>query len=141
MAQEDILRKLVRYAMEMILLFGRDGKIVYANEAAKQQIAAGEDLMGHSIADIFPNNFTENLTGIDMNCSLGHKRQDMMAYRLNMTCFPVEVQVMACEEEPDTYLCMGIDASERVMLDKKIPAPCSAALPTIFSACRTTGSR
>ena len=120
MAQEDILRKLVRYAMEMILLFGRDGKIVYANEAAKQQIAAGEDLMGHSIADIFPNNFTENLTGIDMNCSLGHKRQDMMAYRLNMTCFPVEVQVMACEEEPDTYLCMGIDASEKVMLDKKI---------------------
>ena len=44
----------------------------------------------------------------------------MMAYRLNKTCFPVDVQIMNCEEEPDTYLCMGIDAAEKVMLDKKI---------------------
>ena len=120
MAQEDILRKLVRYAMEMILLFKRDGTIVYANEAAKQQIAAGEDLIGYFVSDIFPNNFTQTTTGIDMKCTLGHDKQDMIAYRLNKTCFPVEVQVMSCEEEPGTYLCMGNDASEKVMLEKKI---------------------
>ena len=44
----------------------------------------------------------------------------MMAYRLNKTCFPVDVQIMNCEEEPDTYLCMAIDTSEKIMLEKKI---------------------
>lgn len=120
MAQEDILRLSMKYAMEMILLFKRDGKIIYANEAAKQQIAAGEELKGYCIVDIFPNNFTGTMTGIDIECILWGKRQDMMAYRLNKTCFPVDVQIMNCEEEPDTYLCMAIDTSEKIMLEKKI---------------------
>ena len=120
MAQEDILRLSMKYAMEMILLFKRDGKIIYANEVAKQQIAAGEELKGYCIVDIFPNNFTGTMTGIDIECILWGKRQDMMAYRLNKTCFPVDVQIMNCEEEPDTYLCMAIDTSEKIMLEKKI---------------------
>lgn len=120
MAQEDIFRLSMRYAVEMILFFKSSGKIIYANEAARQQLAAGEELTGSLITDIFPGDFTETENGIHTECALGMEQQETTAYRLNKTCFPVSVRFMICEEEPDTYLCMGLDLSEKVMLEKKI---------------------
>lgn len=120
MAQEDIFRLSMRYAVEMILFFKSSGKIIYANEAARQQLASGEELTGSLITDIFPNDFTVAENGIHTECDLGMEQQETVAYRLNKTCFPVSVRFMVCEEEQDTYLCMGLDLSEKVMLEKKI---------------------
>ena len=45
------------HALEMVLLFGKDGKITYANHSAKQLLEYGEELNGRLISEIFPGEF------------------------------------------------------------------------------------
>ncbi len=120
MVQEDLLHFFVKNALEIILIFNRQGKIVYANESAKQQIAAGKELCGNSITDIFPGNFKKTETGFEADCNFGMDKQELMAYRENKTCFPLRARIMICEEIPGTYFCMGYDNSERIMMEKKM---------------------
>ncbi len=122
MIQEDIYQFAVKQAMEMIILFENDGKIVYANESAKSHLEY-EELCGCFIEDIFPGEFRNVHINFDINFDtdyeFGEKLRDMTAYRKNKTCFPVKTQMLRCEGSTDTYICMAYDVSEAKFLEKK----------------------
>ena len=117
MTQEGMHHLYAKYAMEMILVFHNDGTILYANETARQNIAAGEELNGHNMEELFPNDFDDTM---DMESILVGTGQEKMIYRLNRTCFPVNMKIIRCEENVETYLCMAVDISEKKLLEKKI---------------------
>ena len=60
--EERIFHLALDYALEVVLVFGDDGKIVYANHAAMEQLEFGTDILNHYIEDIFPNEF-QTMTG------------------------------------------------------------------------------
>ena len=43
-----------------------------------------------------------------------------MAYRTNLTCFPVEAKIVAGGEDSQTYICMANDVLEKEFLNKEI---------------------
>lgn len=120
MVQEALLQFFVKNALEIVLIFDRQGKIIYANESAKQQLAAGNELCGGFITDIFPGNFKKTETGFEADCDFRMDPQELMAYRENKTCFPLRARIINCEEISGIYFCMGYDDSEKVMMEKKM---------------------
>ena len=94
MTQESIFHFFMDNALEIALLFEKNGKIIYANESAKQQLSDGEEWKGCLISDIFPAVFEMTDSGLRANCSFGQERQEMMAYRKNKTCFPVKTRML-----------------------------------------------
>ena len=118
--RDGVFRFALDYALEMVLLFGKDGKITYANHAAKQLLEYGDDLIGRGMGEIFPGEFrNDNGTFIDWESAIG-RMKDAMAYRKNQTCFPVQLQFGRMEEEPFLYFCMGINTTDRELLSQKV---------------------
>ena len=115
--QDSIFRFSMDNALEMAFIFENNGKIIYANKSAKQQLSYGEDCF---ISEIFPEAFEVTDNGLAANCSFGMELQEMMAYRRNKTCFLVAARILQFSQEPSVYLCMAYDISERNMLEKKI---------------------
>lgn len=101
--------------LEMFLLFDTEGTILYANAAAREKLEYGEALCGCHIADIFPNEFRKKEKGFSTEYSFGEALQRLMAYRKNLTCFPVEVR-MIWDEDQAAYLCMARDVLEKEFL-------------------------
>ncbi len=96
----------VENALEVVIIFRKDGTIEYANEAAKKHFEY-EAFHGMNINDIFP----KVLTG-DMQ-----EEQELMAYRRNKTCFPMRVKFSLYE---DKYICMASDVTNERFLEKEI---------------------
>lgn len=120
MIQQNVLYFSMEHALEIVLVFNGDGKIVYANESAKEHIASGKELRGYSIMDIFPDSFVKTETDLEVRCELGTEIQELIAYRDNKTCFPVQARVMSYGNSEDIYLCIGYDSSKENMLEKKV---------------------
>ncbi len=110
---------LVNDALEMILIFDRMGKISYANTAAETKLEYGSELCGKNICDIFPNDFRKDGESFETNYRFGGEIQNLMAYRKNLTCFPVEVK-MDSRTDNGTYVCMANDALEKEHLGREI---------------------
>ncbi len=119
MERDDSSLNLVRDALEMILIFDRTGKISYANTAAKTKLEYGSELCGRNISDIFPNDFRVEGERFKTEYLFGSEIRSLMAYRKNLTCFPVEAKI---NDEADTgmYVCMANDALEKEHLGKEI---------------------
>lgn len=120
MKQEGIYFFSTNRAMEMILVFDTGGTIIYSNEKAKVLLEYGEELCGKPIADIFYRFADMDIDGLVKECSNEGKTIDMMAYRMNKTCFPVKVQIIQSEEAPDKYICMALDMTQSTFLEKKM---------------------
>lgn len=101
--------------LEMFLLFDTEGTILYANAAAKGKLEYGDGLCGCHIASVFPNEFQKEETGFTTEYSFGEALQRLMAYRKNLTCFPVEARIL-WDEEHNTYMCMAHDVLEKEFL-------------------------
>lgn len=119
MKQDDIFRFSMDHALEMIFIFEGDGRITYANEAAKQQLEYGEELCGQLVRDIFPGEFRNIETRFESDYEFGPEVRHMTAYRRNRTCFPVMLRMLKSEENPGVYFCMAYDASKETFLEKK----------------------
>ncbi len=50
----------------------------------------------------------------------GHKLQSLVAYRKNLTCFPVEARIIESEEQKEKYICMANDVLEKEYLNREI---------------------
>ena len=107
-------------ALELVLIFDKNGNIVYANSAAKQKLEYGDALCGTPISEIFPNSFSVTENGFHTDYEFGEKLQDLMAYRKNRTCFCVEAKILEDQNEEGNYVCMANDASKRDFLEKEI---------------------
>ncbi|MCI9377986.1 MAG: hypothetical protein HFI06_05535 [Eubacterium sp.] len=104
----------VEDALEMVLMFGSDGVISYANAAAKKKLEYADDICGRQIRDVFPN---ADVPGGD---TVGQELKKYVAYRKNLTCFPVEAKIVQNSCSPGTYICMAIDTIEKEFLIKEI---------------------
>ena len=78
-------------ALEIVLIFDQGGMISYANVSAKNKLEFGDDLCGRHISEIFPNAFRQAEKGFETEYSFGEEVQNLVAYRKNRTCFPVEI--------------------------------------------------
>lgn len=120
MMQQDIFQFVAGLALEMILIFERDGKIIYANDAAKERLEYGEELCGCNIAEIFPGEFRNTNINIDTDYKFSMDVQEIIAYRQNKTCFSVKARMLRWEEQPGTYICMFYDNSKMDFLEKQV---------------------
>ncbi|RKI42945.1 hypothetical protein D7V86_00135 [bacterium D16-51] len=107
-------------ALEMIFIFDSAGIIFYANAAAKKKLERKSDLCGKHISDVFPNTFKHTEGGFETEYPFGKEVQDLLAYRTNLTCFPVEAKIEADENNPNIYICMANDVLEKEFLNKEI---------------------
>lgn len=110
----------VKDALEMILLFDETGKISYANDIAEKNLAYDEGLYNRCISDIFPNEFKNTEHGLETDYPFGPEIQHIVAYRQNLTCFPVEARIIKSTIQPDIYICMVNDTLERDHLSREI---------------------
>lgn len=117
--EQELCRFSMEYALEMIIVFDNEGKVVYANAAARQHLEYGEELCGCFIGDIFPGEFHNMTEAFDEDYPFGTKVRDVSAYRKNRTCFPCRVRMMKWEGQPGAYLCMAYDSSEKDFMEKR----------------------
>lgn len=107
-------------ALEMILMFDRTGRISYGNDTARHKLEYENDLYGRHISEIFPNTFQYSEDGFVSDFSFGDEIQNLVAYRKNLTCFPVEARIVLSGSSPDVYICMANDMLERNFLNREI---------------------
>ncbi len=118
----------VEHALEMALIFGADGRISYANAQAKKKLEYedGDDLTAKDIWDIFPNAFQKcsstpsDGVGFTTGCSFGNETYNLVAYRKNLTCFPVEARLLKSTVQPGAYICLANDILEKEFLAKEV---------------------
>ncbi|MCM1386789.1 MAG: ATP-binding protein [Bacillus sp. (in: Bacteria)] len=107
-------------ALEMIFVFDRTGKISYANAAARKKLEYTDELCGRYISDIFPNTFETGEDGFTTDYQFGSELQSLVAYRKNLTCFPVEAKIIESSRHQNTYICMANDILEKEYLNREI---------------------
>lgn len=119
MEQENLFQFLIEHTLEIVFLFDGQGRITYANEAAKQQLAYQDEICGCMISEIFPGEFWIADNGFETNCSFSPEVLQMMAYRKNRTCFMVEARIMKYGYVPAVYLCLAHNISKQLFFEKK----------------------
>ena len=113
----------VEDALEMIFIFSAAGRISYANGAARKKLGYEEQTRGNGLAgrhmeEIFPNTFRASRDGFETRCLFGEETQHLVAYRRNLTCFPVEAKLLSTGS--GDYICMANDILEREHLGREI---------------------
>lgn len=107
-------------ALEMVLMFDGTGKISYANAAARKKLEYESGLCDRNICDVFPNTFKVSENGFETDYPFGEEQQSLVAYRRNLTCFPVEARIISSSTQPQMYICMANDMLEKEFLSKEI---------------------
>lgn len=117
--EERVFRLALDQALEIVLMFGDDGKITYANQSAMEQLEFGTDILNRYIEDIFPNEFQTMTGSFLMKKNFTREKADIMAYRKNQTCFLMRTVFTKVQENPPRYLCQGYNLSEQQILERK----------------------
>lgn len=107
-------------ALEMVLMFDRTGEISYANTAAKQKLEYGDELCGRHISVVFPNTFKASEKGFETEYLFGSGSRQLVAYRKNLTCFPVETRIVSSDAASTSYICMANDILEKEYLTREV---------------------
>ena len=111
---------LLENALEIIIAFDQAGIISYANAVAEEKLGGREeDLCGRRIGEIFPNRIKACANGLETSFPFGNEVQNLLAYRINNTCFPVEAKVVY-DDVSGLYICMANDILEREHLGREI---------------------
>lgn len=120
-------------AIGIVIIFDGSGVIVYANQAAKQNLEYGEGLCGCLITEIFPGEFRMVNGYLIVETEITGQPQDLMAYRKNRTCFPIRVKIVSYDrkqaediyenlnnyKKQQIYVCTAMDVSTENFLEKK----------------------
>ncbi len=106
-------------ALEMILVFDGKGTIIYANAVAREKLGYNVEICGISIGAVFPNSFEQSEDGFQTEYQFGGGIQNLMAYRKNLTCFPVETRILKNDGQ-GLYICLANDILEKEYLNREI---------------------
>ncbi len=118
---ERISLFLMEKALEIVLAFDSSGKITYVNNSGRKKLGYEEGgLCGRHISDVFPNTFQDSGGGFATGFVFGDEPQNLIAYRKNLTCFPVEARIMERDDNPRLYLCMANDILEKEFLGREV---------------------
>ncbi len=108
-------------ALEMIIMFDGAGKVAYANAIARQKLEYEDDLCGVHISSVFPNTFQETEIITEEKCVTGRDFRNLVAYRKNHTCFPVEARITHSDDGgKDVYICMANDILKKEYLSREV---------------------
>ena len=120
MHQNNFSRYVLEHMGELVITFDDRGLISYGNKIAEEKLEFAHQLSGTHISEIFPNEFMETEDGFKTKVVFGTDvLQNLMAYRLNKTCFPVEVKFSEMNENFE-YVCIMKDITNRNFLEKRI---------------------
>ena len=128
MLPKELFQFSLNNTSEIVMIFNAEGVIIYANEAAERELEYKNQVCGHSITDIFPEQFEPAENSLVIRCKAFVEPQNAMAYRGNRTCFPVKIRLFrydgaseagASSEKGPLYLCTAYDTSLEVFFEKK----------------------
>ena len=120
MRQDNFSRYVLDHMSELVICFDDRGLISYGNKIAEEKLEFVNQLSGTHISEIFPNEFTETEEGFETKVVLGTDVvQNLMAYRLNKTCFAVEAKFSTMNDDFE-YVCIMHDITNRNFLEKRI---------------------
>lgn len=119
MIDTAVFRQTMDLALEMVLIFDAQGRILYANRAADTLLEYDRGVTDRSIADVFPSAFSREQGVLVRSIELGDALQSLTAYRGNRTCFEVEAKITDCEEQSGMFLCMAQDATKQNYYEKR----------------------
>ncbi len=114
--KEDFFR-FADVALEIILRFDRDGKILYGNSQAKKDLGYGEELTRISLLELFPTELQQEKYEDGMLLDTMAAMRESMMYRKNGTCFPV---CMTTIVEGEQNLLFAINVAQRVETERKL---------------------
>lgn len=120
MQQEEYGRYLYDDTLEMVIIFDRAGKISYLNKSARKKLEYEDELLGTPIGSIFPNAFEVSGDHLSWKESGEDQIHNLVAYRKNTTCFPVEVKIVHSDVLSDEYICMANDILKREFLSREV---------------------
>ncbi len=107
-------------ALELVLIFEQSGKILYANTEAEKNLEYQGNLCGRKISDIFPGAFKEEEGRVVTDYPFGREPHKLIAYRKNLTCFPVRARIIEAEGREGTYICMANVIVEEESLGREV---------------------
>ena len=118
MKYENLTQYVVEHMDEMIVCFDQNGVVTYGNPAAGVRLEYGEELIGTHISEIFPNAFWVADPGFGTDVEFNEENYELMAYRYNKTCFPIDAKFI--DTKDGNYLCLSKDITRRAFLEKRI---------------------
>lgn len=118
MKYENLTQYVVEHMDEMMVCFDQNGLVTYGNKAASERLEYGDALVGTHISEIFPNAFWLAEPGFGTDIEFNEQSYDLMAYRMNKTCFPIDAKFTDVLD--GTYLCLSKDITRRAFLEKRI---------------------
>lgn len=116
MVDTAMFRQSVELALEIVLIFNKNGIIEYANNQAEQLLEYENGLVNNNIKSVFPSLF-QNDDSTHKICD--GKVKNLMAYRGNRTCFQVEARICEQEGARDFFVCMALDSSKQNYFERK----------------------
>lgn len=118
MKYEDLTQYVVEHMDEIMVCFDRSGIVTYGNVSARARLEYGDDLIGTHISEIFPNSFRAEDSGFGTDIEFNEESYELMAYRYNKTCFPIDAKFIDAKD--GIYLCLAEDITRRSFLQKRI---------------------
>ena len=119
MLHDKFASYVVQHMDELLLCFDTKGLLTYANKAADIRLEYGDALLGTHISEIIPNAFWRAEPGFGTEVNFNEEWCDLMAYRQNKTCFPIEAKFSVLEDE-GSYVCLAKETTKQVFLEKRI---------------------
>lgn len=103
MEQKSVMEILMQEALEIIIVFGRDGNILKYNKAAGEELGYGEELCGINIAEVLRKEF-EGGSDVVTVMEYLKNRKETAVYRDNGTCFSVRLHIEYDNENSRYFL-------------------------------------
>lgn len=130
MEQNGLFQFSIDNILGILLIFDENGTILYANKAAEEKLEYNGHVPGQRIDTIFPGEFEMQGELLSFHIKADEAIHNIMAYRENRTCFPVEIKLLsyenplkAWEDNEDNrrlYIITGYDTSTKQLLEKQV---------------------
>ncbi len=114
-------RMISEKTQEMKIFFDKEGKIIFCNSKALQELGYGAEIYKHTINEIFRSTFYYEGNKLCFLNNENDKYVEAVAYRQNQTCFPVRLNISTYQRKKKGYgLCMAICTESIKEANRKI---------------------
>lgn len=113
-------RKVADKALEIILKFDKNGKILYGNSLAENDLGYGEELTEITMMEIFPTEFLQGEKVREFSVESLKNISEPMMYRKNGTCFPVRMSMALEDETGESNVLFAINVVKRIETERKL---------------------
>lgn len=119
MIQENLTNYVLGHINDMVICFDHSGTIIFGNKSAEVKLEYDDYMVGAHISEVFPNEFWKTEEGFGTDIEFNEEPKEIMAYRLNKTCFAVEARFSRLNSEM-SHVCILKDLAKRKFLEKRI---------------------